>query len=144
MSHKQFGCSPVLFSVSPQAKIDFFWPNRCDCNNIAHGIFSCHKLQDLFSQSIDKIWRLYMKSYSYQRDHRIPSLRARKAYQQKVYSPICSLIASSFHLPKQTNVKTTQINVFPSMRQYQTPQQNSENQPRHLFDRLNFFYLSCT
>ena len=69
------------FLCHHKLKLIFFWPNRCDCNNIAHGIFSCHKLQDLFSQSIDKIWKLYMKSYSYQRDHRIPSLRARKAYQ---------------------------------------------------------------
>ena len=30
-----------------------------------------YDIEDFFSQSLDKIWKLHMKSYSYQRDQRI-------------------------------------------------------------------------
>ena len=39
----------------------------CNCNNIAHGISSSYHMEDLFSQSLGKIWKLHMKPYSYQR-----------------------------------------------------------------------------
>ena len=44
----------------------------CNCNNIAHGISSSYHMEDLFSQSLGKIWKLHMKPYSHQRDQRIP------------------------------------------------------------------------
>ena len=43
-----------------------------DCNNVAHGILSCYKLQDVFSKFADKIWKLQLKYFSYQRDKRRP------------------------------------------------------------------------
>ena len=43
---------------------------RSDCNNIAHGILSCYKLQDVFNQFTDKIQKLQLKYFSYQRDQR--------------------------------------------------------------------------
>ena len=126
--------SNSLFFASPQAKSDFwldpcvdsdrkchfhnFCRGCCDCNNVAHGILSCYKLQDIFSQFTDKIWKLHLKSYSYQRDQKrtFPSTliciwkihqfignnsrnagvnQAQKAYQWIVYTPMRSRLASN-------------------------------------------------
>ena len=74
----QSSCSSILFFffASPQAK-NYFWqdhpcgqrsdrkckfhrfcPGRRECNNTAHAILSCYKLQDVFSQFTDEIWKL--------------------------------------------------------------------------------------
>ena len=55
-----------------KCKFHRFCPARSDCNDIAHGILSCYKLQDVFSQFTDKIWKLQLKYFSYQRDQRRP------------------------------------------------------------------------
>ena len=78
--------------------------------------FSCYKLQDIFSWFTDKTWKLYLKSYSYQRDQKrpFPSTliciskihqlsrknsrnaavnRAKKVYQWIFYVPMRSLLA---------------------------------------------------
>ena len=116
---------------------------RSDCNNIAHGILSCYKLQDVFSQFTDKIWKLQLKYFSYQRDQRRPFSstlicilkihyfvrknsqntgvnRAEKAYQCIVYTPMRSRIASNprvyLQLPSTNLLKTTQIHVFAQLR----------------------------
>ena len=41
-----------------KCKFHRFCPARRDCNNTAHAILSCFKLQDVFSQFKDKIWKL--------------------------------------------------------------------------------------
>ena len=100
-------------SVDSDRKCKFqrFCPARSDCNNVAHGILSCYKLQGVFSQFTDKIWKLQLKYFSYQRDQRRPLSstlicisqihyfvqknsqnagvnRAEKAYQCIVYTPM--------------------------------------------------------
>ena len=116
---------------------------RSDCNNIAHGILSCYKLQDVFNQFTDKIQKLQLKYFSYQRDQRrafsstlicILKIhyfvrknsqnagvnRAEKAYQCIVYTPMRSRIASNprvyLQLPSTNLLKTTQIHVFAQLR----------------------------
>ena len=65
MFQKWFSCSPILFFLrrhkpkmifgqttpvtSDRKCKERFCPVRSDCNNIAHGILSCYKLQDVFS-----------------------------------------------------------------------------------------------
>ena len=39
-------------------KVHRFYSGRCDCNHKAHVIFSSCKLQDVFNQFTDKIWKL--------------------------------------------------------------------------------------
>ena len=119
---------------------------RSDCNNIAHGILSCYKLQGVFSQFTDKIQKLQLKYFSYQRDQRrafsltlicISKIRyfvgknsqnasvnrAKKAYQCIVYTPRRSRIASNprvyLQLPSTNLLKTTQIHVFAQLRSCQ-------------------------
>ena len=87
MFQKQFSCSSILFFLrrhksttifgqcarvdrDRKCKFHRFCPARSDCNNIAHGILSCYKLQDVFSQFTDKIWKLQLKYFSYKRDQR--------------------------------------------------------------------------
>ena len=53
-------------------KFQRFCPARSDCNNIAHGILSWYKLQDVFSKFTEKIWKLQLKYFSYRRDQRRP------------------------------------------------------------------------
>ena len=68
--------------------------------------------------------------------------RARKAYQWKVFTPIKLLIATSFHLP--TSRKQGKSMCFLHCASVRAHLQNSENQPRHLFDHLNLFHLPPT
>ena len=134
--------------VNSDRKCQFqrFCPVRSDCNNIAHGILSCYKLQGVFSQFTDKIWKLQLKCFSYQRDQRRPFSttliciskihyfvrqnsqnagvnRAEKAYQCVVYTPMRSRIASNprvyLQLPSTNFLKTTQIHVFAQLRSCQ-------------------------
>ena len=64
MFQKQFSCSPILFFCvvisqkwvlarpplgDRKCKFQRFCPARSDCNNVAHGILSCYKLQGVFS-----------------------------------------------------------------------------------------------
>ena len=95
-------------------KFHRFCPARCACNNVAHGITSRDKLQNVFSSFTDKIWTLQLKYFSYQRDLRRPFSstfigilkvhqftwknsqnagvnRAKKAYQCIVYTPMILL-----------------------------------------------------
>ena len=135
MFQKQFRCSPILFfcvaisqkmifgQITPvdsdqKCKFQRFCPARSDCNNAAHGILSRYRLQDVFSQFTDKIWKLQLKYFSYQRDQRRPFSstliciskihyfvrknsqnagvnRAEKAYQCIVYTQIRSRIETN-------------------------------------------------
>ena len=126
-----------------KCKFQKFCPARSDRNNVAHGILSCYKLRDVFSQFTDKIWELQLKYFPYQRDQRRPFSstliciskihyfvrknsqnagvnRAEKVYQCIVYTPMRSQIASnprvSFQLPSTNCLKTTQIHVFAQLR----------------------------
>ena len=163
MFQKQFSCSPILFflrrhepkmifgqntPLDSDRKCTFqrFFPARSDCNNLANGVLSCYKLQDVFSQFKDKIWKLQLKYFSYQRDQRRPFSsnliciskthyfvrknsqnagvnRAEKAYQCIVYTPMRSRIASNprvyLQLPSTNFLKTTQIHVFAQLRSCQ-------------------------
>ena len=51
-------------------RIHRFCPARSDCNNIAHAIRSCDKLQGAFNQFTEKVWKLQLKYFSYKRDQR--------------------------------------------------------------------------
>ena len=51
-------------------RIHRFCPARSDCNNIAHAILSCYKLQGAFNQFTEKVWKLQLKYFSYKRDQR--------------------------------------------------------------------------
>ena len=53
-----------------KCKFHRFCPARSDCNNIAHAILSCYKLQGAFNQFNEKIWKLQLKYFSYKRDQR--------------------------------------------------------------------------
>ena len=53
-----------------KCKFHRFCPARSDCNNIAHAILSCYKLQGAFNQFNEKIWKLQQKYFSYKRDQR--------------------------------------------------------------------------
>ena len=124
-------------------KFHRFCPARCACNNVAHGILSRDKLQNVFSSFTDKIWTLQLKYFSYQRDQRRPFSstficilkvhqfvwknsqnagvnRAKKAYQCIVYTTMRTLIASNprvYLWLSSTNIlKTTQIHVFAQLR----------------------------
>ena len=163
MFQKWFRYSPILFFLrrhkpkiifgqnTPvdshrKCKFERFCSVRSDCNNVAHGILSCYKLQDVFSQFTYKIWKLRLKYFSYQRDQRGPFSstliciskihyfvrknsqnagvnRAEKAYQCIVYTPIRSRIASNprvyLQLPSTNILKTTQIHVFGQVRSCQ-------------------------
>ena len=48
-----------------KCKFHRFCPARSDCNNIAHAILSCYKLQGAFNQFNEKIWKLQQKYFSY-------------------------------------------------------------------------------
>ena len=48
-----------------KCKFHRFCPARSDCNNIAHAILSCYKLQGAFNQFNEKIWKLQLKYFSY-------------------------------------------------------------------------------
>ena len=153
MFQKQFSCSPILFflrrhepkmifgqntPLDSDRKCTFqrFFPARSDCNNLANGVLSCYKLQDVFSQFKDKIWKLQLKYFSYQRDQRRPFSsiliciskscyfvrknsqnsgvkRAEKVYQCIVYTPIPTSNPWVYlQLPSTNILKTTQIYVF--------------------------------
>ena len=60
--------------VDSDRKCEFhrFCLAHSDCNNVAHGIPSCYKLQHVFSWHTDKIWKLHLKYFSCQRDQRRP------------------------------------------------------------------------
>ena len=62
----------TLVNSNRKSKIQRFCPARSDCNNVAHRILSRYKLQDVFSEFTDKIWKLQLKYFSYQRDQRRP------------------------------------------------------------------------
>ena len=83
MFQKQFSSSPILFLRLHKPKMIFgqytrvhsdrihrFCPARSDCNNIAHAILSCYKLQGAFNQFTEKVWKLQLKYFSYKRDQR--------------------------------------------------------------------------
>ena len=86
MFQKQLSSSPILFLRRHKPKMIFgqytrvdsdrkckfhrFCPARSDCNNIAHAILSCYKLQGAFNQFNEKIWKLQLKYFSYKRDQR--------------------------------------------------------------------------
>ena len=53
-----------------KCKFHRFCPARSDCNNIAHAVLSCYKLQGAFNQFTEKIWKLQLKYFSYKRDQR--------------------------------------------------------------------------
>ena len=53
-----------------KCKFHRFCPARSDCNNKAHAILSCYKLQEAFNQFNEKIWKLQQKYFSYKRDQR--------------------------------------------------------------------------
>ena len=53
-----------------KCKFQRFCPARSDCNNIAHRILSCYKLQGAFDWLTDKLWKLQLKYFSYKRDQR--------------------------------------------------------------------------
>ena len=127
-----------------KCKFQRFCPARSYCNNVAHGILPWYKLQDVFSQFTDKIQKLQLKYFSYQRDQRRPFSsttltciskihyfvrknsqnadvnRAEKAYQCIVYTPMRSRIASNLQvylqLPSTNILETTQIHVFTQQR----------------------------
>ena len=44
-----------------KCKFHRYCPARSDCNNIAHVILSCYKLQSVYSSFTDKIWKLHLK-----------------------------------------------------------------------------------
>ena len=66
---KMFGQTTRVDS-DRKCKFQRFCPARSDCNNVAHGILSFYKLQGVFSQFTDKIWKLQLKYFSYKRDQR--------------------------------------------------------------------------
>ena len=129
-----------------KCKFQRFCPARSDCNNVAHRILSRYKLQNVFSQFKDKIWKLHLKYFSYQRDQRRPFSatliciskihyfvrknshntgvnRAEKTYQCIVYTSMRSRIASNprvyLQLPSINFLKTTQIDVFAQLQSCQ-------------------------
>ena len=53
-----------------KCKFQRFCPALSDYNNVAHEILSRYKLQDVFSEFTDKIWKLLLKYFSYQCDQR--------------------------------------------------------------------------
>ena len=94
-----------------KCKFHRFCPARSDCNNIAHAILSCYKLQGAFNQFTEKVWKFQMKYiflqawseeilrfdlYLHIKIHQIAWKnfqnadvnRAKKAYQCVVYTPI--------------------------------------------------------
>ena len=50
-----------------------FFSARSDFNNRARGIIFYYRLQGVFSQFTNKIWKFYLKYFSYQCDQRRPS-----------------------------------------------------------------------
>ena len=136
----------IFMDSNRKCKFHRLCPARSDCNNIAHGILSCYKLQGTFNQFTDKIWKLQLKYVSYKRDQRrafsstficISKFtlfvrkksqnagvnRAKKAYQCIVYTPMRSPIASNprvyLQLSSTSILKTTQIYVFAQLRSCQ-------------------------
>ena len=121
-----------------KCKFHRFFPARSDCNNIAHAILSCYKLQGAFNQFNEKIWKLQQKYFSYnsssfdlylhikihqfvrKNSQNAGVNRAKKAYQCIVYTTMRSLIASNprvYLWLSSTNIlKTTQIHVFAQLR----------------------------
>ena len=129
-----------------KCKFQRFCPARSDCNNVAHGILSFYKLQGVFSQFTDKIWKFQLKYFSYQRDQGRPFSstliciskihyfvrknsqnarvnRADKANQCIGYTPMRSRIASNprvyLQFPSTNFLKTTQIHVSAQLRSCQ-------------------------
>ena len=136
-----------------KCKFHRFCPARSDCNNIAHAILSCYKLQGAFNQFNEKIWKLQLKYFSYnsssfdlylhikihqfvrKNSQNAGVNRAKRLPQTHGY--ICSL-----HPP--TSLRQRKSTCLLNCALVNDRLHNSETRPRSPFDRSNFVCLSST
>ena len=95
-----------------KCKFQRFCPARSDCNNVAHGILSFYKLQGVFSQFTDKIWKL-----QYERILKMQALIGLKKHISVQF--IHQRGHKYLQLPSTNLLKTTQIHVFAQLRSCQ-------------------------
>ena len=113
-----------------KCKFHRFCPARSDCNNIAHAILSCYKLQGAFNQFNEKIWKLQLKYFSYKRDQRR------------------SFASTFICISKLTNLyeRILKMQALIGLKKHIVYDylHNSETRPRSPFDRSNFVCSSST
>ena len=141
-----------------KCKFHRFCPARSDCNNIAHAILSCYKLQGAFNQFNEKIWKLQPKYFLYKRDQRrsfastficmskFTNLNERILKMQALiglkdcHKPMGISVAFIHqHLKDNANPLCLLNCALVNDRLH-----NTETRPRSPFDRSNFVCLSST